>query len=75
MKREQRYLIFKIKDIENYLTTLQLDALQDIVKTINSNRLKAGKEIVKAVVVEHTWPEYELTWLAIEKRVDRSKQI
>lgn len=72
-KRESRYTVLKVSDIQEYLTIEEIVELIQIEKKINHNRKIAGKEPVEAVVVEHDWPEYEPTWKAIEKRVSETK--
>lgn len=67
--REPRYVVFKIKDIHAYLTEDQIDALQDLGETLERGRERAGKSKFNAVVVEEDWPEFEMVWAAIEKRM------
>lgn len=69
MQRENRYVVLKNKDIENYLTDAEHNQLDDLCRKINRSRLLDEKEIVQCVVVEHDWPEYKTTWSAIESRV------
>lgn len=70
MNRESRYLVFKIKDLNAYLSDDEKEQLDDIARKINRCRLIDDKELVQCVVVEHDWPEHESTWKAIERRVD-----
>ena len=68
-KREERYIVLKIKDIDRYLSKHQKDMLKDICQEINGTRvLVKGKSILKCVVVENDWPEYETVWKMIEDR-------
>lgn len=69
MQRENRYIVLKNKDIAAYLTDGERQQLDDLCRKINRHRLMEGKEVVQCVVAEHDWPEYELTWAAIEQRV------
>ena len=68
-KKEQRYVVFKIKDIHAYLNTAQIDALQTAVETIAAGRAISGKPPFNAVVVEQDWPEFEMVWDAIDARM------
>ena len=70
-KRENRYLVLKLSDIEKYLSVDQKMQLRDLDCDVGDGRERAGKLPLKAVVVEHDWPEYEPTWEAIEARVNK----
>lgn len=70
-KREPRYIVFKIKDIEAYLPPGSMDAICHLGNAIHEGRMAAGKAPFNAVVVEQGWPEFEPTWAAIESRVAR----
>ena len=69
MKRESRYLILKGADMDRCLTDEQKIQLSNICAAVDISRRGVGKQPLKAVVVEHDWPEYEPTWQAIEKRM------
>jgi hypothetical protein len=68
-KRENRYLIFKRKDVRAALTPLEQDILERIAFKVLNHRVAEGKDSLRCVVVERDWPEYEPTWAAIEKRM------
>lgn len=68
-KREPRYVVFKIKDIEKYLTETGQESVMVMGRAIARGRDKDGKPPFNAVVVEQDWPEFEPTWAAIEARV------
>lgn len=68
-KREPRYVVFKLKDIEKYLTEGEKDSLMCIGDEIAYGRANDGKQPFNAVVVEQDWPEFEPTWAAIEARM------
>ncbi len=70
-KREERYIVIKVKDAIEFLSIEQKLMLADTNTTINAERLKHGKEELECLVVESDWPEYEPTWNAIQKRVER----
>lgn len=57
-KRENRYLVIKVKDLlEEKLKKLLLYMMDNQIPTR------------KSVVVEHDWPEYETVWAMIERRM------
>lgn len=57
-EREERYIVFKVKDLSEH----KLGWVRDVIRLNNI-------PTVDAVVVESSWPEYEPTWTAIERRV------
>lgn len=68
-KREPRYVVFKIKDIERYITSEDKLLITEVGKAIAVGRNGDGKPPFNAVVVEQDWPEFELAWAAIEARM------
>ncbi len=68
-KREPRYVVFKINDIQKYLDDKYIADLDEIGATIATARRMEGKPPFNAVVVEQDWPEFEPTWAAIETRM------
>lgn len=68
-KREPRYIVLKVKDLENYCNTEAMVALRRIGERIAEGRRDHGKPPFNAVVVEQDWPEFEPTWEAIEGRM------
>lgn len=70
MQREERYIVFKVKDIKKYLPVKTQNELAFLELDVNDARNADGKPTLQCVIVEHDWPEYEPTWQAIEKRVD-----
>jgi len=67
--REFRYIVFKLKDIDKYLTQEDKDTLMKIGYQIAEGRFDDNKPTFNAVVVEQDWPEFEPTWKAIEERM------
>ncbi|MEI2422761.1 hypothetical protein V6O07_20955, partial [Arthrospira platensis SPKY2] len=47
--------------------------LRQLLRKLEKIRVKNGKESLRAVVVEHDWPEYEQVWKMIETCVDREE--
>lgn len=70
MKREFRYMVIKYKDIGTVLTKTENEILFKLTSKVESARMKQGRGTMKAVVIEHDWPEYEPTWQALSQRID-----
>ena len=68
-KREERYIVFKLSDVERYLTDADRAHLAMMKNEIDAGRDCANKPPFKGLIVESDWPEYEPTWKAIEARV------
>ena len=68
-KREERYIVFKLSDVERYLTDADKTYLEMMKNEIDAGRDCANKPPFKGLIVESDWPEYEPTWRAIEARV------
>lgn len=68
MERENRYIVIKKNDM-TVLTKHQHEVLDEIMIATNYHREHTGMKPLKCVVVESSWPEYEPTWGAIERRV------
>lgn len=67
--RENRYLVLKHKDIEQYLTPLGRSELYSLADDVGVSRIMEGKPELKCVVIESDWPEYEEVWGMIQRRV------
>jgi hypothetical protein len=74
-KRETRYVVFKLKDIERYLPEHQAQLIKIVLGTISAGRAADGKAPFNAVVVEKDWPEFEPTWKAIEERMTANADV
>ena len=68
-KREDRYIVFKLSDVERYLTDADRSHLAMMKNEIDAGRDCTNKPPFKGLIVESDWPEYEPTWRAIEARV------
>lgn len=68
-KREERYIVFKLSDVERYLTDKDRANIAMMKMEIDAGRDCANKPPFKGLIVEADWPEYEPTWRAIEARV------
>jgi hypothetical protein len=74
MKREQRYIVLKLKDLANVLTREETKTLTALCNKVTEHRLLRGARLLTCVVVEDDWPEYEPTWAALERRMDSITQ-
>lgn len=72
-KKEFRYLVFKIKDVDLYLTEQEKDSLLCIADELAVCRADAGKNPLQCVVVEDDWPEYDIVWKMIQDRIERKR--
>lgn len=68
-KREERYIVFKLSDVERYLTDADRAHLAMMKNEIDAGLDCANKPPFKGLIVESDWPEYEPIWKAIEARV------
>lgn len=68
-KREERYIVFKLSDLQRHLNPSDLFNLDQMGRTVAAGREQDGKAPLQCVVVESDWPEYETTWQAIEARM------
>ena len=69
-KREINYVVLKASDLQAVeLTEEELETLRKVRARVDQYRKDAGKQVLECVVVEKDWPEYEPTWLSIERRV------
>ena len=68
-KRENRYLVSKLSDLEAALSPAQLEEACDLSTYADAYRLQRGALPLECVVVESDWPEYEVVWRLIEGRV------
>lgn len=71
MEREHnRYKVLKTADVEKALDADERQLLESLIAKVNLHREDNGKPNLKVVVAESDWPEYEMTWQAIEARVN-----
>jgi hypothetical protein len=67
-KREQRYIVLKVKDVlACNFTQEQIDAFNVVCDAVNRYRIESGKGLLECVIVEKDWPNYEETWKEIER--------
>ncbi len=71
MQRQNRYIVLKREDIEQFLTAEEKRLLCRMLRNIKEARRVRGKIPQQHyVVVGQDWPMYEATWKAIEEWVD-----
>ena len=71
MKRENRYIVLKHRDIEKALSDEHIEQLKNICRIVGNYRDDLSKKEFQCVVVESDWPMYEKTWKMIEDYVDK----
>ena len=74
-KREERYLVFKLSDVEEHFTPDEKQQLARLAEIQRVGRSESGKPLLECVVVEVDWPEYGPTWNAIEARVTGAQSV
>lgn len=67
--REERYVVFKIKDIVKYLHAVDREVISSISDRLSLLRKADGKRPLVSLVIESDWPEYEPAWSQIKARV------
>lgn len=72
MNLEDRYIVIKRSEIEEYLTPDQKANLASICLTLNEARKNNKKGPLEALVLERDWPEYKPTLNLLSKRIQGS---
>jgi hypothetical protein len=75
MKRERRYLIFKLTDILSALNEAERAVLSKLEVRTAEHRFKMGKKPLSGVFVEADWPECPRVWRMIEVRVAQEEAV
>jgi hypothetical protein len=65
-KKEERYIVFKIKDIHNYLVPDERANLERLAGIINISRNLDKRPFMECVVVEHDWLIYDDVWNLVQ---------
>lgn len=73
-RRERRYLVFKISDMNKYLPPRERKILEGYSVELDLAREDDGKPPLECLVIESDWPEYERAWRTIEARVTGAEQ-
>ena len=67
MQRENRYVVLKISEINNYLDDTEILQLARICNKLDISRRREGKAALECVVIQSNWNCYEEAWNLIEK--------
>jgi len=70
MKREERYIVLKLTDLDAALTPPARECLERLCDLVALQRALTGKRPFQAVIIEDDWPEFEPVWGMLERRVD-----
>jgi hypothetical protein len=74
-ERELRYYVAKRKDVEKHLTSTEQTILNILLNKVAAGRFSDKKGILRCVVVESDWPEYEPVWEMIKERMEASQSL
>lgn len=66
-QRENRYVVLKIKDIDEALELWEREQLINICQKIMQFRERRGAESLNCVVIEQDWACYDEAWVLVEK--------
>lgn len=70
MEREQKYLVIKLADLQNYLPDMEHNEIIRLAQLVKQRRMADGKQDTQYVCVADDWPMYEMVWSLIERWVD-----
>ena len=77
-KRENRYLVFKNKDIQKHLNQDQQNQLANIAQQIFLGRQLEDRQDLECVVIESDWSIYNKAWNLVKQefntRTNQSKE-
>lgn len=66
---EQRYILLKIKDVDQALTSTEKAYLDSLLLKISSWRQANGKAELEGITIESDWPEYSELKEKLLKRI------
>lgn len=67
---EEKYLVVKYSDIDNYLDVYERSALWNMLNKIDSFRAQHSKAPWKGICIRDTWPEYEEVKAKLLERIN-----
>jgi len=70
MELENRYIVLKLTDVEQYLNGDETITLTALCELVDDGRRDNGKSSIDALVIESDWPEYGPALDALAERVD-----
>lgn len=65
-KREQRYFVAKVRDVNEALTDQERQELQRLCAKVDDYRIAKAKSPLVCVCVEDDWPIYDAVWALVE---------
>jgi len=74
-ERELRYYVAKRKDVDSYLSPTEHRILNLLLNKVAVGRFNDKKPVLRSVVVESDWPEYEPVWSMIQKRIQNKQSL
>lgn len=67
-ERERRYLVFKHRDIAEFLSDDEVRLLTTLAKKIELGRARNNRQPLDCIIVESDWvPIYEQTWELVRR--------
>ena len=66
-KRERRYLVEKVRDVETALSDDEKRQLSALMEKVEHHREQQGKSPLECVVVESDWPNFQETWDSVRE--------
>lgn len=73
-KREVKYWVTKLSDVNAALTPQEIEQLDRLLGKVETHRLNSGKTPLKCVVIENDSPVYELAYQALENEANTNSQ-
>lgn len=75
LRLEPRYAVLKMRDLERACGPEHMRHLAVICAATDAYRIQRGKYPLKAMVVEHDWPEYGETVAKVMLRAERERYV
>lgn len=76
MIRYQKYIVIKLSDLDKHTSENDKSNLHLIMTKIHAGRVLENKDPTPDFVcIKDSWPEYELVWSMLEKRVDNEDTV
>lgn len=72
-KREERYIVFKIKDVDAFFSDFHKKQIEELIAHISWHRKHEKMPELSGVFIERDWPMYEDTWKAIQEYAETGK--
>ena len=72
-KLENRYLVLKRSDVEEYLNEGEKVTLSVLCERVSDGRRNEGRPSIDALVIESDWPEFNPALEMLLNRVDNNE--